>query len=72
MISERTRSGTFEVNSSRERNPIARPPAPMSEEVISLRSTCGRIRVRKMVRAANNIIVRRAFVVMIEVRINER
>jgi hypothetical protein len=44
----------------------------MGEEVISLRSTCGRIRVRKMVRPANNIIVRRAFVVMIEVRINER
>jgi hypothetical protein len=65
-ILERTMPGTFEVDSSRKRDPVARPATSVGEEVISLRGTCGSIRVRKMVRPANNLVVRRAFVVMLK------
>jgi len=37
----------------------------MRQEVVSLRCTCGGIRMREVVRAAYNIIVRRANVIIV-------
>ena len=44
----------------------------MGEEIFSLRRTGGGVRVRKVVPAAYDLVVRRTFVVMTEVGVDER
>ncbi len=69
---ERIRAGTFEVDGSGERDPVARPSASVGEEVVSLRRAAGGIRVRKVVRAAYDTVVSRADVVLAEVGVDVR
>ena len=62
---------TFEVNSSRERPPVARPFTTVCEEVSGLRCARGRARTRKVVWAAYDADVGRASIVAVEVGVNE-
>ena len=66
------KKNTFEVDSSGERDPVARPSASVSEEVVSLRRAAGGVGVREMVSAAYDTVVRRAFIVMAEIGVDKR
>ena len=63
---------TFEIDGSGEREPVCRPFSSVSQEVVSLRRTGGGIWVCKVICAAYDLVVRRAFVVMVEVGVDER
>ena len=63
---------TFEIDGSGEREPVCRPFSSVSQEVVSLRRTGGGIWVCKVICAPYDLVVRRAFVVMVEVGVDER
>ena len=67
----RVERNTFEVNSSRERPPVARPFATVCQEVFGLRRARGRARTRKLVCAAYDADVGRANIVVVEVGVNK-
>ena len=56
------KKGTFEVDDSRECDPVARPSASVGEEVVNLRHAAGGVQVCEMVPTTYDTVVHCAFV----------
>ena len=66
------RAGTFKIDGSGKREPVLRPSTTMSQEVFGLRRTRSGTRVCKVIPSTYDLVVRRAFIVMVEVGVDER